>query len=272
MPAFIKTFLLAVQIAAVSLAVHSATIIHKTIDDEILSIGIDGIISPSDVGAVEKLLNAHAKYNVRVYLSSDGGEIESAMAIGRLLRRRDATVIVSDKCLSSCVLIYSSGVERLNNAEALTGTMRNSINTGIGIHRFYFSHVSPNATTSQIATARNRQKDRIRDYLSEVNVSHQIIDAMEATPPEQMRILKLSELYQFGLGRVDPVFDERRTALQASYFKLNSAEYRKRSAAAKAYCNNPARYRKCSNQNDTCNFDFDALVNCESDFIRAGGR
>lgn len=89
---------------------------------------------------------------------------------------------------------------------------------------------------------------------------------MEGTPPEQMRMLKLDELHQFGLAHIDPVFDEKRVALRAAYFKITSAELRKREVAAEAHCD------RLIGGLDKNRSDFLRLaIDCEPDFIRKGG-
>src|ERR1700724_647539 len=48
-----------------------------------------------------------------VDLDSPGGDVDAAMAIGRMVRKSEGSVSVKGKCYSSCVLIYASGVTRL---------------------------------------------------------------------------------------------------------------------------------------------------------------
>ncbi len=241
-----------------------------TEQDDRLQIFMEGAISSGDVAATSALLSKYPKHRPSVFVDSGGGEIGAAIAIGRLLRARDAKVSVGSppsKCLSSCVLIYAAGVERVNFAQGLEqGGIRTTTGTGIGIHRFYFSRVSATATTSEIQAARNKQKEYVRSYLSDMNVLTQLLDAMEATPPEMMKMLTVKQLHSFGLLDRDPVYDEKDVASKAAYFGLTSAEFRKRSVEAAAYCRN----KGVPNRLGTKDVDFDALMSCEPDYIRLG--
>ena len=263
-----KQLISSLLLGAVCTTAAAATVVYNSIDHETLAISLEGSIEPSDARQISQILARHPKHSVRLNITSNGGEIAAAIAIGRQLRARDAMVNVLDQCHSSCVLIYSAGVERKNPAESarLRGD-QSPPSTGIGIHQFYFLHVSPNATSEEITAARNKQKNQIRAYLSDMNVSAQLLDAMEAIPPERMRILKTSELHQYGLGPVDPVFDEKRVAREASLYKLTSAEFRKREAAAKRHCAQ-AFLGKQSKTGTLPDIDF----NCEPNFIRSGGQ
>ena len=58
---------------------------------------------------------------VHVYLNSLGGDVDAAMAIGRLIRKYDGWTYIGDwlstmpldsKCFSSCALIFIAGVRR----------------------------------------------------------------------------------------------------------------------------------------------------------------
>jgi len=135
--------------------------------------------------------------------------------------------------------------------------------TGIGIHRFYFSSLPASANTADIQAVRNKQKEHIKSYLEEMNVSSQLLDAMEATPPEAMRMLKVKELASFGLAGRDPVYDEKTVAEGAASVGVSSSEYRKRTVEAKAYCQKLFDKRRGT-------VDLDLLLACEPNYVKAG--
>ena len=261
--------------ALLSASAPAATITGQTgsSGEPFLLIELNGSINSSDENQVHTLLSKYPKHAVGVNLSSIGGDVDSSISIGRLLRAREASITVTDECLSSCVLIYASGVERMNIAQAASELGNRSIlSTGIGIHRLYFSNISPDSTMIQISTARNRLKERVGKYLSEMNVSLQLLDAMEAVPPEEIRILQLTELRQFGLGKIDPALDEKRVAQQAATYNLTSAEFRRRSAAARSHCVQFPPGTNCIKRPSVCKVDLNLLALCEDNFIRAGIR
>ncbi len=271
--------IVAMVLATASLAASAATLTVKANrdveEDDSLRILIEGSISSRDVVEIKAVLAKYPRHTPRVALDSNGGDIEAAMAIGRALRVRDASVSVGmppRKCYSSCVLIYAAGVERENYGDLVEKYRHlEAGGSGIGIHRFYFSHLSASATTADIQAARNKQKERIRSYLSDMNVSTQLLDAMEATPPEAMRMLTLKELRSFGLVARDPVYDEKVVAGRAAYFGLTSSEYRKRSVEAKDYCSTQSFAKKPNlPKKGLPDIDFDSLLNCEPDYIKSG--
>lgn len=172
--------ILAVGLAAAPPKASAAKITWRANPDieesDALRIAFAGAIALSDVSAVERLLSRYPKYTPHLVIDSQGGDIDAAMAIGRLLRAKDAKVRVSEisegKCLSSCVLIYASGVIRENDAQ-WSNLARAGIGSGIGIHRFYFASLRESATTAEIQASRNMQKERIKAYLSDMNVSNE---------------------------------------------------------------------------------------------------
>jgi hypothetical protein len=263
-----KIVVLIFTLALAAIESSAASVSHRLVGEEkSLELSINGTIVATDAQAVARILSAHPQRHVTASLSSLGGDLDAAMKIGRALRARGATVGVwSGQCLSSCVLIYAAGVERYNPAETAlklgSGTPQS---TGLGVHRFYFSHLSPHASTAEISKFRNKMKDQIRRYLSEMNVSHSLLDLMESTPPEQMKMLRINELNQVGLTRLDPVHEEKQVAQQAAYFGISSAEFRRRQAAARQHCalQDRARAAKLGTLGD---LDF----GCEPDFIRSG--
>ena len=71
-----------------------------------------GDIQPGDEQLVREHLSiAREGAYVYVYVQSNGGDIHTAMQIGRVLRQHEARVS-TDFCMSSCVLVLIAGVER----------------------------------------------------------------------------------------------------------------------------------------------------------------
>src|ERR1035437_6412314 len=85
-------------------------------DKDIIDIYIFNTISKTDANYIaQRATNLEYKVTV-VTLNSVGGNVDAAMQIGRIIRKSEAHVIVSDnmKCFSSCGLIYIAGVYRIN--------------------------------------------------------------------------------------------------------------------------------------------------------------
>jgi hypothetical protein len=164
-----------------------------------------------------------------VSLGSNGGDVMTAMKVGRVLRKYHADVVTS-KCFSSCVLAFVGGVTRSVGKSARA--------KGIGIHRAYYSSLPSSMSESDIADKRSKLKLLIAQYLEEMNVTVNLLNLMEAIPPEQLKILSEKELIDLGLNAPDPIWDEKNVAAEASIREVTSLEYRRRRATAERRCAN----------------------------------
>ena len=164
-----------------------------------------------------------------VELDSRGGSVDAAMAIGRILRREDASAAVTQGsiCLSACVLILAGGTYR-----ELGGT--------IGIHRPYFPVPRTDVSPKDIASSYERMLQNMRAYLREMNLSEGLADAMLQVNPEQMRVLNRTEMAKFGLTEVDPVAQETFDLQQAQLLRIDRQEYMRRKSLAEERCGGPA--------------------------------
>ena len=137
-------------------------------------ITIDGDITPELSNyllaiATEPRITTSARRIVKI--SSDGGDVNHALVIGKLFRLMEATVEVPQgkHCFSSCVLILAGGV--------LRGPLGS-----IGIHRPYFSDGA-----ASYAEAQNRYgslKPQVVEFLELGGVNPALWEDMLRTPPE----------------------------------------------------------------------------------------
>lgn len=195
-------------------------------------VSIRGEITPGDERVVEGFLAVlRSDGRARVDIQSKGGDVQTALAIGRVLRRHDA-VVRTGECLSSCVFVLIGGVVRVVMTNALRGT-------GVGLHRPYFGALPPNLTSADITNRRNKLKEQIATYINEMNVTSRLLDLMEAIPPEKMKMLTDAELEDLGLNASDPVWDEKVVANTAALHGVSSVEFRNRRANSEAKCPYP---------------------------------
>jgi hypothetical protein len=163
----------------------------------------------------------------RVMLDSLGGDVEESLTIGRALRNQAypmyTGVAKGAKCYSSCVFIYSAGVLRTAIGE-------------IGIHRPYFSNLSPRATIENIRNTREKHNAMLRQYLEEMDIATSLLDAMLAVSPNEIKVLDFNELKHYRLSERDSNYEERLNAKAASFYSLTSSEYRNREAQGKQLC------------------------------------
>lgn len=181
-----------------------------------------------------------------VHINSDGGDIEESLLIGREIRKNSFGVIVqqNSNCLSSCVFILASGVDKFAFGK-------------IGIHRPYFSTVQKGKSTDEIRAMRDSINKQIKNYLNYVDVPEHLLDEMLAIPPEKMKILSENELIKFRLQGKDGTQDEVDTAKSASFYNLSSLEYRKRQSDSLVKCRHLLDMKNGSSNFIRCN---DAVI------------
>jgi hypothetical protein len=202
-------------------------------------INIVGEISPETADKVRNLFDEkHAIYANGVIVSPDGskcvpygdgyrinspgGNINAAIAIGRMFRKENAHIQVTERsiCISACVLILAGAVDRW-------------VSGAVGIHRPYLG------TTPQQPMTANQVKDAYRTMLQNMrlwmNVSERLADDMLATEPERVHILTKAELKSYGLAGVDSAEQQRRAieneardVQEANRLGLDRREYTRR--------------------------------------------
>jgi hypothetical protein len=168
---------------------------------------------------------------IRVF--TDGGDVETALKMGHIIRQKDLSVIVPEVgyCRSACVFLLAGAVNRLVGGE-------------VAIHRPYFSKLAQGLTPQQVDSKYKTLVHLMSDYVQKMNVPQSLVDAMLVTPPGQMKILSSAEIARYMLDQTDPAYDERRTARIAAAYRLDSNEYRRRDAIADSQCETPTRSKE----------------------------
>jgi hypothetical protein len=221
---------------------------NSGIDECRVRINFTGEISAQDIAIFRKVLDVsctETKKNLNqesyitydVSLDSKGGDVDAALAIGRLLRNakfpvKDLSVYTRVEherhCYSACVFILAAGMTR--SVSVLRGN-------AVGIHRPYFAKLDAKYSTTEIRQIRSMQNKAIREYLLEMDLAESLLDAMLAVPPDEIKLLTEAELKQFRLNLPDANFEERGIARMASWWYLTSSEYRLRNAQVRDKCN-----------------------------------
>jgi ATP-dependent protease ClpP protease subunit len=166
------------------------------------------------------------KQRIVVILNSDGGDVEAAIGIGRILRRQtysDVRLLKYSRCLSACVFVLAGGLLRLVDGQ-------------VGIHRPYTDGL-------EVMTYRQNQErfslleNLAKNFLKDMNLPPALYDQMMRIPPEKMQILSATELTQFGLNQHDPVYMDTLDSQQARRHGLRKQEYLARREVAHRICN-----------------------------------
>jgi hypothetical protein len=214
----------------------TAEIKSETSRNHITHIEIKGLIGPPDVSAIyEAIVEANRSESAHFMfrITSTGGNVIAAMEIGRLIRSVRGSVQAVGTCVSACVLVLASGI---NKGIYARNTDEDHV---VGIHRPYFSTLRENADYLSVRTQVARMDSAIRTYLEEMNIPTSLLEAMKAVPPEQIRWLNEKELKQFGLEGLDPIEQELRDVQSAKNLGIPRHEYNRRQQLVEALCNEP---------------------------------
>lgn len=192
---------------------------------EEVRVSVSGNITREDkVGAdvmAEMLATGRQKLSGNtVWFASNGGDIDAAMELGRLLRRLGVFAVIdkNDQCLSACVFAFMGGERR-------------SVAGRLGIHRPFFPHTQD--LPDRQVRFRHMQKV-LRDYVDEMDFPFSLYEAVMLVPPESVKILSAAELKGLFLDGISPSSEDLADAAAARHLNLTMAEYLARKASAPA--------------------------------------
>ena|GEM_PF-1153420 len=203
-----------------------------------ISIDITGTIRRGDYtfinNEVKKYLLKREKIGIdpviTIFLNTPGGDVATAINIGKYLRSMNAWATVDDNasCLSSCVFI-------------LAGATTREIFGRVGIHRPYDPFTIDASYKSQRSKYKKYEK-MIKGYLEEMNIQPKLYDDMIYISPQNIKYLSKSELASYGLVANDPYTEEANAAKEASEYGISRVEYAKRRAQIDSICGTPSGY------------------------------
>ncbi|MBI3041916.1 MAG: hypothetical protein HYY78_03720 [Betaproteobacteria bacterium] len=199
-------------------------------DGNVCDATLEGTISNSDVLAFREIAkkiasNQPSNPALIITLNSKGGDIKSAIEIGKIIRRLPKSAALvgrDDTCFSACVFV-------------LAGAVLRSVSGKVGIHR-------PYTATNEQQNFQTRQQEftvlsrTIRDFLESMNLPSSLYDEMMQIPPQATKVLSDAELGRFGLDRNDPVYQDLIDSDNARGYGLTKAEYLARKARAFSSC------------------------------------
>jgi hypothetical protein len=144
---------------------------------------IFGTISRQDATTIAQRENdlELGSYNPTFYLNSQGGDVDAAMSIGRIVRRIDGFTRVEHdaECFSSCALIYIAGVNRIVDWDA-------NASGQIGLHRPYLASSPQKRDTIERETPKLMQN--LKQYVGEMGLPENFYGVMLSTEPSSMSL------------------------------------------------------------------------------------
>jgi hypothetical protein len=145
-----------------------------------------GTIEPETAELFAAEIAKRGSYVKTVVLSSPGGSVADALAMGRLIRKQGYATEVEATCASSCPLVFAGGIERRAGGKA-----------EIGVHQVF----AVSATGANLGMdSGQRVSADCQKYLREMGVDLEVwVRAME-TPKERLYVFKPDELLAFKLA------------------------------------------------------------------------
>jgi hypothetical protein len=202
-----------------------------------LTLSISNTISKNDADYVIQHEADFKKIKMlTVQLDSQGGDVDAALKIGRIIRDNEAHVWVSTeaKCFSSCTLIYIAGVTRNNFGL-------------IGLHRPYFA--STPLSRREIERQAPLMLQMIKDYVQSMGVTDLFYQEMVNTEPSNIRLYPNEGIKKL-VPENDPTYEEIQISYDARYYGINTAEMRQRRTDAEKCSrllpDDSERWRRCS--------------------------
>lgn len=167
-----------------------------------------------------------------VWLGSGGGDIDTGMDIGRLLRKLGIVTFVdkSDSCMSACVFAFMGGERR-------------GVAGQLGIHRPFFPYTQD--VPDRAARFRFMAKT-VKDFVDEMDFPASLYEAVMLVPPESIQVLSAADLKRFYLEGISPSSEDKVDAAAARRLDLPMSDYLKRKARTPACTVLEIAYRQCA--------------------------
>lgn len=187
---------------------------------------LEGRISPDDVSIFKRSLEkAGNNGSLLLFLNSEGGDLSTAIEIGKLVRRwpnSSVQVLQDSKCFSACVFVLAGGLHR-------------QVDGQVGIHRPFNSTTDSNTYESTEKAFRMLEQSA-KAFLKDMNVPTSLYDEMMSVPPQKLRLLTDVELARFGIGQGDPAWQDNQDAVAARRYGYNKEECLHRKERAHRIC------------------------------------
>lgn len=228
--------------------VFSSTLLAADFFKTGMFVYVDGQILVGDDGKFGQLVHDSTSSFI-VSINSPGGDVETALAIGRLIRARQAAVSVaaSAECASACVLVLAAGVKRIIYDGAK-----------IIIHRPYFDGVLP--AGSDYDSYYKKIVEVVNNYLREMNIPTDLAGRMMRIPPHRAETLSMEEISEFMLDADDPAYEQRELSQNAGSLGITVSQLNVRKASAEKVCD--LAYQRTTDD-DLIFLEFIAAKTCE---------
>jgi ATP-dependent protease ClpP protease subunit len=179
---------------------HSKVIYEPYQNTEEVTIRIKGEITPKDFiefkNALKQLDESKKILHMKsVVLESNGGSVQTAVMIGKLIRERKLNTYLASgiECASACVHILIGGVQRYAFGD-------------VAVHRATFMYDSDK--DDQLSKLISNAKKFNEDYVKSMGISIMLADAMDSTVSWSIRLLTELEKKQWQVFGFDRLAEE----------------------------------------------------------------
>lgn len=191
---------------------------------------LSGSISSSDyIAFVEKhnMLKREKRATSFVFLNSSGGDVNTAMKLGRYIRKEHFHAVVHENkiCASACVFV-------------LAGARVKHIDEGgsVYIHRPFINNDNEFDPVRQKVRYK-KIESQIKKYLNEMNISVGLYDEMFSIDSVHSKLLSINELQKYSLIGLDPYVLEANDAKTAKELGITKSELHIRYNRLDKLCN-----------------------------------
>lgn len=232
---------------ATLMGVHSTNVIAQSATGKFIdpiehlakctSIQINGSITEGTLSEIKKMYQHNITFKEKnkgtrfscppmkpdVWLNSLGGDVLSAIKIGRYIREKhlNTVVIKNSECASACVLILLGGETR-------------RVIGRVGIHRPYSVKLSSSVQdSSQSFSDINRI---LKEYFRDMNIPMSVLNEMNSVPPESVRWLNTQQASKMHISGTDPVWQDYKDSLEAKRLGISKATLYKRRQITNRVC------------------------------------
>jgi hypothetical protein len=139
--------------------------------------------------------------DLKVFLSSPGGDVLAAMELGEEIRKQWAWTTVDEhgECVGACVLVLAAGVRRIPTPE------------NVGLQRMNFDQKE---FVASLPSDKAKQKytgvaKRVETYLARMGMPKKLFQEMSAQQSSaKVRLLDAAKLKSLGLDGTDPAYEQ----------------------------------------------------------------
>ncbi len=153
-----------------------------------------------------------------IWMTSNGGDIDAGMELGRLLRKWGIYTIVgkNDRCVSACVFAFMGGERR-------------SMAGQLGIHRPFFPFTQD--APDRLAQFRHME-GVLKNFVEELDFPTSLYEAIMLVPPESIQMVGPADLKRFYLEGISPSSEDKLDAASARRLNLSMFAYLQRKSRA----------------------------------------